>query len=382
MTSYPSEHDNGRGPAGDQQPAPPGDAADVEQMLRGDVRALAAAVEVLAHRLGARGLQPAQQPAGHHGPCAPAGRPPGAGDRCQPAADTGLPVPGPGRLVGGEPGGDRGAGSGLDADLAGWYTPDGRRPRIGILGQVSVQAPGQAPTERRRFYTELVVYLALQGARGATPAELEQAIWDRGITASSRRVALSRARRWLGHTPAGHPWLPPAGPDQLYRLASGYLLDWDLFCRLRARGLQHGARGAEDLRHALELVRGAPFDRAEVARPGSPRTPYAWLTSVGVRPEQLASVIVETAGRLVDLCLETGDIGPARWADDLLRQTGLDRPTEACGNPLPATDPHRNALPNAVTSLPPAGRGQLERHPYQLPGDLLDQLTGRPGCGR
>jgi hypothetical protein len=87
-------------------------------------------------------------------------------------------------------------------------------------------------------------------------------------------------------------------------------------------------------------------------------------------------VIVETAGRLVDLCLETGDIGPARWADDLLRQTGLDRPTEACRNPVPATDPHRNELPNAVTSRPPVGRGQLERHPYQLPGGL-DQPTGR-----
>jgi hypothetical protein len=160
-----------------------------------------------------------------------------------------------------------------------------------------------------------VVYLAVVGSRGATAKELEEAIWpDRSITAASRRVAVARVRRWLGRTPWGSPWLPSAMPDRTYRLSGGYLLDWDLFQRLRARAEQGGASGAEDLHQALGLVRAAPLLHAEVAHHCSSRNPYRWLPSCGLRPSRLASAIVDTAHRLAEVSLGAGDIRTARWA--------------------------------------------------------------------
>ncbi|MET7671730.1 hypothetical protein [Micromonospora luteifusca] len=45
-------------------------------------------------------------------------------------------------------------------------------------------------------------------------------------------MAMTRARRWLGEATDGTAWLPEMGPNRLYRLAPGYLLDWHLFRRL------------------------------------------------------------------------------------------------------------------------------------------------------
>jgi hypothetical protein len=167
----------------------------------------------------------------------------------------------------------------LDADLAEWHAGQGRRPRIGILGPVTVDACGVAPGERRRFYAELILYLAQRGARGATADQIDEAIWpDRPVAAASRRVVITQARRWLGDTVDGQPWLPPnTGGNRAYRLRDGYLLDWQLFRRLRTRGETHAGtdprRAAADLRHALELVRGEPR-RQRTATAANNRNPY------------------------------------------------------------------------------------------------------------
>jgi hypothetical protein len=164
----------------------------------------------------------------------------------------------------------------LGADLQDWYAPGSGRPRIGILGPVEVDAPGQQPPDRLRFYREIVVYLSSRGARGATAAQLDDAIWpERSINASSRRIALSRVRIWLGDTPDGEPWLPPnLGADRVYRIAQGYLLDWHLFRRLRARGEAHGAASVPDLRRALGPVRGVPMDGADQPKVASGQLPW------------------------------------------------------------------------------------------------------------
>jgi hypothetical protein len=82
--------------------------------------------------------------------------------------------------------------------------------------------------------------------------------------ATSRRVAVARARRWLGET-EGEPWLPDATADRRYRLREGYLFDWHLYRRLRSRGGARGPAGTGDLRQALALVRGAPLAGAYIA---------------------------------------------------------------------------------------------------------------------
>src|SRR5690606_23392995 len=47
----------------------------------------------------------------------------------------------------------------LDDDLAAWRQRDPSRPRIGILGPVTVEAPGIQPEQRQRFHAEIIVYL-------------------------------------------------------------------------------------------------------------------------------------------------------------------------------------------------------------------------------
>jgi nucleoid-associated protein YgaU len=205
----------------------------------------------------------------------------------------------------------------LEADLRAWTDADPDRPRIAILGPVTVQAHGQIPDERVRFYAEIIVYLATRGRRGATTDQFDDAIWpDQQVKANTRRVAVARARRWLGDAPDGQPWLPDATADRRYRLRDGFLLDWHLFRRLRSRGESRGPAGTNDLRDALSLVRGAPLASADVAYSPVARNPYVWLPTSEIQPHHLAAAVVDTAHRLVELCLDGGDITGARWAVD------------------------------------------------------------------
>src|SRR5690606_804419 len=145
----------------------------------------------------------------------------------------------------------------LDADLRAWHQGEAGRPRIGVLGPVIVDAAGPPPQAHRRLHAELVVYLAQRGSRGADAGSLDAALWpDVPVGEPARRAMLDRVGRWLGTDQQGAPWLVDA---DVYRLAAGYLFDWHLFRRLRARGAQRGPDGTDDLRAALRLVRGVPL---------------------------------------------------------------------------------------------------------------------------
>jgi hypothetical protein len=219
----------------------------------------------------------------------------------------------------------------LDDDLRDWYAAECPRPRIGVLGPVSVDAAGDPPEARRRLHTELVVFLAQRASRGADAALVEAALWpDARVTERTRQLTVSRVRRWLGTRPDGAAWLPDVGPDLAYRLADGYLFDWHLFRRLRSRGEARGPEGAEDLRTALRLVRGVPLDGA--ARPVAPgtRNPYPWLGESDLHPDHLVAAVVDTAHRLAELCLAVGDPEGARWA---VRQAWLADPERGYDQP-------------------------------------------------
>lgn len=210
---------------------------------------------------------------------------------------------------------DRAADPLLDADLTAWRERDPSRPRFGILGPVTVEVSGIPPEQRQRFYAEIIIYLAQRGARGADRDRLDAALWpDRLVKDTSRRVAIARTRRWLGETPDGEPWLPDMGNDRCYRLREGYLLDWHLFRRLRARAQARGPAGIGDLRAALELVRGVPLDGADRPYASGARNPYPWLAESDIHPEHLTAAIVDTAHQLAELLLAADDTIGARWA--------------------------------------------------------------------
>ena len=61
-------------------------------------------------------------------------------------------------------------------------------------------------------------------------------------------------------------------------------MDAELFRRLRLRGVARGAPGIPDLRAALDLVTGVPFDRQ---RPGG----YGWLVDPALDHEYTAAIV-------------------------------------------------------------------------------------------
>jgi hypothetical protein len=215
----------------------------------------------------------------------------------------------------------------LDEDLAAWYRPVADRPRIRVLGPVVdahevIDTPGEPPKPGRLLLlAEVLVYLAQRGKRGASPTQLDEDLWPgQDVQVTYRRATISRARQWAGRRDDGTPWLA----EVHYRLEPGYLLDWHLFRRLRSRGQSRGPEGADDLRAALELVRGVPLASFERIA-STTRSPYNWLPTSNIDPDHLVAAIIDTANELAQLYLAAGDAAGARWAVEKAWQADPDR---------------------------------------------------------
>lgn len=205
----------------------------------------------------------------------------------------------------------------LDADLEAWLSATCDRPRLQVLGPMKVRVGrGGEPTKaaaRVQFYTEIVAYLSTKPG-GATTPEVADAL---GISEARVRRDLSTVRGWLGVDPeTGQPFLPEATKSQraiergvgLY-LVEGLLSDADLFRRLRLRAEARGADGLDDLRRALRLVNGVPFDDMR-AKGG------VWLTESRL-DQWLLCAIVDVAHMVSTIALEAGDLQQARAAAEL-----------------------------------------------------------------
>jgi LysM repeat protein len=215
----------------------------------------------------------------------------------------------------------------LDADLAQWWASSCDRPRLQVLGPLKVRVgPTGEPTKaaaRPAFYTEVVAYLSTRPG-GATTQEVADAL---GISVARVRRDMTTVRGWLGENPAtGTPFLPEAMKSQraiergcgLYLIES-LLSDADLFRRLRLRGeARGGAEGLEDLRLALRLVNGAPYD--DMRTKGR-----VWLAASRL-DQHLLCAIVDVAHMVSTIALDTGDMQQARAAAEL---AALAAPQEA-----------------------------------------------------
>lgn len=228
-------------------------------------------------------------------------------------AQVGPPVPMAEMVAEPAPPVDPAADAYLDTDLAAWHADDPGRPRIGVLGPVRIDAPGVPPEQRQRLHAELVVYLAQRAEHGADAESLREALWPgQHIRDADWQLVMARCRRWLGVDAAGEPWLAEVGAGMTYRLADGYLLDWDLFQRLRRRG--ESTQDPAMLRSALMLVRGVPLHRASRATGPGTRNPFPWLAGSPIDPEYLVAAVVDTAHLLAEHCLADGDTDGVRWA--------------------------------------------------------------------
>jgi len=198
------------------------------------------------------------------------------------------------------------------ARLADWWSPDCARPRLTLLGPITLRAHGDeqavARSGRRRRYEEAVAYLATR-PHGATADEAATALQPaRGGKTDpvSARAYVHRvtagARAWLGTDPATGQKYLGVGYRGRYAL-TGVLVDADLFRQLRARAAVRGDDGLPDLRAALQLVSGPPFAQ----RPSG----YEWLDGLDLT---LTAAICDVAHQVVTAALETDDLEAARAA--------------------------------------------------------------------
>nr|WP_211661361.1 LysM peptidoglycan-binding domain-containing protein [Modestobacter muralis] len=217
---------------------------------------------------------------------------------------------------------------GLDRDLADWDDPSSPRPKLTLLGPVQVCAQGSLPERnpRRQFYTEVVAYLATRPG-GVTSERYATAIWpdEPDVVGKTKvRQSISVVRAWLGADPVtGADYLPSgltAAAAGRYRI-DGILIDADLFRRLRVRGQARGSAGVADLRAALGLVTGRPFDLPSL-RQGAAGG-YSWLVEENARLDhEYAAMIVDVAHTVATHHLAAGEPELAAAAAQVALQAG------------------------------------------------------------
>ncbi|MFO6454364.1 MULTISPECIES: BTAD domain-containing putative transcriptional regulator [unclassified Aeromicrobium] len=196
-----------------------------------------------------------------------------------------------------------------DADDAAWLTATSR---VGILGSVVVDGPGEQTERRATVLTEIITFLALH-PEGVHPTVLAGAVWPLGVTPEVRDANIERARVWLGSDREGHHRLRESLDGRL-SLGPDVVCDWDAFRHLviASRRAEFPRDEIDLLRRALKLVRGPAFE-------GAPRGRYAWAATLDL-PRTIGELVIDAALRLATLLQDGRDpAGSAAAAGAILR---------------------------------------------------------------
>lgn len=199
----------------------------------------------------------------------------------------------------------------LDADVAEWFAPGIIRPRLRLMGPVSLRS-SQVSEDAIRHKARLIEYAAYLWLHphGVTSDALSD---DMHVPVDRVRKDILDLRKWLGTSPrTGELHIPTARKGQPFEQtgSKGYqvhdiLVDTDLFIRLRRRAHARGADGITDLHTALRLVGGKPFDLLR-------RDGWAWLTG-GERPDlMIEHAIIDAAHTVFLRSMADGDHDRAR----------------------------------------------------------------------
>jgi len=215
----------------------------------------------------------------------------------------------------------------LDQDVADWFDESSPRPKVHLLGPVSVTALNggdPAAIDNAGGTVSFIAYLAVQD-QGVTGERAAVACgWKTQKTVQNRAT---NARFLLGTRPDGSDWLPDAtmsagarrGTSPTYELVrgtGGVLNSADLFVRLKHRAERRGDNGCEeDLVTALSLVTGAAFEAATEHR-------FKWLFKPGQQrwDEILVGAIHDAAHILATRAVTAGRTDLVRVACDAARK--------------------------------------------------------------
>jgi hypothetical protein len=176
--------------------------------------------------------------------------------------------------------------------------------QVQVLGPVAVLGAATALTAKS---LELVVYLACH-PDGIHEERIKAALWPaRAPRPQTWLNRVSTTRKGLGRSATGTPFLPRFD-QHVGRLDASVQTDVDALVAARSQ-VEHQAPAdaAATLAHALEVVRGRPFDVA---------TGYEWaFTELHVAHAE--RVVVEVAHDLAGLALAMGDWRRTLWATDV-----------------------------------------------------------------
>jgi DNA-binding SARP family transcriptional activator len=224
--------------------------------------------------------------------------------------------------------------------------------RVNVLGRFEVLGSAE-PLQAKQ--AELVLALALHAPVGLSNSALCTMLGadaDHPRPADSVRQLITRTRRRLGQAPDGREHIIHLGSG-IYVLHEDVRLDWAAFSALARRG--RAERNVAELRAALELVRGEPFEEC-----------FHWWIEVAL-VETMRAEIVDTADLLAQLELSSGNAREAgraariglsaeTAAEQLWR--ALMRAEHAAGNQAGVVDAWSACL-DAITEIAPGG----EPHP-------------------
>lgn len=216
------------------------------------------------------------------------------------------------------------------------------RLRINILGPVQVTGYPDSHGPLGAKQVELLVYLALHGQ--ATGPQLDDALWPgRRVDRKTRNAFVYRTRLHVGRDQF------PLQRHEYYTLTPHVRTDWDDFRDLAHRGLPADQEGIDDLRAALDLVRGRPFLGID------PRT-YTWADDT---IQEIITAIADVAHCLASALSDCDDHhGAARAA-------GRGLLVEPCSDVL-----HRDAIDAALARHDADEARRLTRDYEALLADL------------
>lgn len=176
---------------------------------------------------------------------------------------------------------------------------DPKPVEVRILGSVEVERAVDLTSAKAE---ELIVYLATH-RKGATIDQLQEALWPEEEPSPGRlHTTAWRARQSLGDGPDGEPLLPKVAKGR-YSISQEVGLDHDRFRAHVERARLAPASAIEELRAALQLVRGEPYTGTS--------TEYTWA---GLDAHSIAQEISDAAHWLAQLHLDEEQPAEARWA--------------------------------------------------------------------
>jgi LysM repeat protein len=268
----------------------------------------------------------------------------------------------------------------LDQEVAWWFDPTCRLPRISVLGPVHGRAYGDATdiAGRKPFYTEMLAFLALH-PDGVTSGQVADAF---AITTKRARVDMNALRSWLGTNPhTSGPHLPKADESRAARQRGGHfyqvddvLLDADLFRRLRARGQARGAAGINDLATALRLVTGQPFGQLR-------NNGWSWVLEGDRLDHILTCAIVDVAHIVTTHALAEGDLAMAHEAAEVAHHAApYDEITNLDLVAVASAEGHEE-LAEQLLNDRIYNRSDDDLGPVELPPRTQDMASKRPQNG-